>query len=447
MLNKLAAISRNKLSPNLRKILGNASWLFADKILRTIVNPLIWVWVARYLGAEQLGIYSYALSFISLFEVLSGLGLRTIVIRDIIKEAENKYEIIGTTFALKLIGGICIILLATTAISLNQPANEQIIWLVAVFALSKIFAAFSIINLWFLSQVKSKFSTYAGSIAFIIESFAKIILIVAKAPLIAFAWVFTLESVIRTIALITAYRINKENIKAWRFSFSRAKKMLNQSWLLILAGIANTLYISIDQVMLGNISGAQEVGIYAAAVRFSQLTYFIPAIITGSVFPNLIESKVSNNKSYQDKLQKLYNWMTWASLTLAILTLIVAQPIIDLFYGREYQQSGAIFSIHIWSSLFIFWYHINKDWLVNEGLFKFSLISHTAGAVVNIFLNWLLIPKYGGIGAAIATVISYGIASYFVFFIPLETRVAARMMTLSLIFPFKKIWKIIAIKP
>lgn len=446
MLNKIAAISLSKLSPNLRKILGNVGWLFAGKILRVIVNPLIWVWTARYLGPQQLGIYSYALSFVALFEVLAGLGLRGIVVRDIINEPNKKYEIIGTTFALKSIGGICITLIATTVISLTQPANPVIFWLVAIFALSKIFAGFSGINIWFQSQVQSKFSIYATSAAFIVGTFAKIVLIVTKAPLIAFAWVLILENVIEVIISIGAYQINQQDIKAWQFSFSRAKKILSQSWPLILAGIGTSLYLKIDQVMLGEISGVKEVGIYAAAVRFSEVTYFIPTIITASIFPNLIKSKISANESYQNKLQKLYNWMTWTSLILALLGLTVAQPVIDLFYGREYQQAGAILSIHIWSSLFIFWHQINMDWLVNEGLLKFPLIRQGTGAIVNVVLNWLLIPKFGGVGAAIATVISYGIASYFVFFFTSKTRVAARMMTLSLIFPVQAIWRRLAVK-
>jgi PST family polysaccharide transporter len=446
MLSKLAAIGRSKLSPSLRKILSNASWLFAEKIFRMIVNPLIWIWVARYLGPEQLGIYSYALSFIALFDVFSGLGLRGIVVRDILNDPNSKYEIIGTTFALKLIGGIFSIVTAIIIISLINPTNPLIFWLVTIFSLSKIFAAFSSIGLWFQSQVQSKFAIYATSAAFIFGTIAKIVLITTGASLIAFAWIVVIENIIEAIGLIVAYQINQEGIKAWQVNFSRAKKMLAQSWSLILAGIGTALYLKIDQVMLGEMSGVKEVGVYAAAVRFSQITYFIPHIITGSVFPNLIESKLSNKESYQNKLQKLYNWMTWSSLLLALVGLTVAQPVIDLFYGREYQQAGAILSIHIWSSLFIFWHQINMDWLINEGLLKFPLIRQSIGAVVNIALNWLLIPKLGGVGAAIATVISYSIASYFVFFLTPKTRVAARMMTLSLIFPLQTIWKKLVVK-
>ena len=91
---------------NLRKIIGNTGWLFADRFLRIIVELFIGVWIARYLGPEKFGLYSYAIAFVALFSAFSTLGLDRIVVREIVKEPTDKDEIIGTAFILKFIGGI-----------------------------------------------------------------------------------------------------------------------------------------------------------------------------------------------------------------------------------------------------------------------------------------------------------------------------------------------------
>ena len=98
-------------------------------------------------------------------------------------------------------------------------------------------------------------------------------------------------------------------------------------------------------------------------------------------------------------------------------------------------------AIHIWASIFIFWGQILSKWLVNERLLVFSPIRHGVGAVINITLNLFLIPVYGGIGAAIATVISYAVASYLACFLYPKTRIAGKMMTLAIIFPIRILYK------
>ena len=436
---------QSKLSHGFRNILVNVGWQFFYKILRIVVEPLVWVLIARYLGPEQLGIYNYALSFVALFNVLTGLGLRPLVVRDLVQHPGDKNLLLGTAFALKLSGGLLSLLLSIGIIWFSKPNDIGIRSLVTIFAISSIFQISSTINIWFESQIKSKITAYTTITAFIIIVIAKILLLITNAPLLAFAYITVLQVFIETVGAIIAYRITGELIQTWRASLSKAKAMLNQSWPLILAGIGTIFYLKIDQIMLGEISGIKEVGIYSAAIRFSEALYFVPSIITNTVFPALVKNKIDDKKIYQKNLQKLYNYMTWTAIIITILGASFAHPLIVLLYGEEYQAAGIILAIHTWSNIFIFWHQINMDWLVNEGLLKFPLFRQIMGAIANISLNFILIPKYGGVGAAIATVISYGIASYFAFFLTSKTQVAAKMMTLSLAFPFIIIWRKISI--
>ncbi|HBS6199539.1 TPA: polysaccharide biosynthesis C-terminal domain-containing protein, partial [Klebsiella pneumoniae] len=119
----------------------------------------------------------------------------------------------------------------------------------------------------------------------------------------------------------------------------------------------------------------------------------------------------------------------FCALIISIFITIIAHTAINILYGEAYAESATILIIHIWASLFVFMRAVLSKWLVIENMLPFSLVTHISGAIVNIILNLILIPKMGGIGSAIATVISYSISSYFSLFIFKRTRVMGWIMT------------------
>lgn len=183
MLNRLATATQ-KLSPDLRRIINNTSWLVADKVLRMGISLFVGVWVARYLGPEQFGLYNYAIAFVSLFSTFSALGLNQIIVRNIVLEPSYKDETLGTAFIIKLIGGIAILPLAVGTVAFLRPEENLPQWLVGIAALGMIFRAFEVVDFWFQSQTQSKYSVLAQNAAFILANLVKVVLLQMKAPLI-----------------------------------------------------------------------------------------------------------------------------------------------------------------------------------------------------------------------------------------------------------------------
>jgi len=165
-----------------------------------------------------------------------------------------------------------------------------------------------------------------------------------------------------------------------------------------------------------------------------------------SFFPSLLKAKAQGIEIYHSKLQKIYDLLVYIALILAIPITFLGTPFIKLLYGDAYEEAGQILSIHIWASVFIFMRSLLSKWLIAENLFVFSFVTHTSGAVVNILLNLILIPQLGGIGAAIATLISYATASYFSLFLNSKTWDMAMMMTKALIVPIRNINSLITKK-
>lgn len=436
MRDRLTAL-RQKLNPQLLKVIRNTGWLIAYQILYMGMGLFVSVWLARYLGPAQFGLYSYALAFIALFSTFLSLGLEGIVVRDMVREPEHQAEVLGTTFVIRFLGGCLSFLLALGVITLIRPDDTLIRWLVGILGLGMIFRVFDVIDFWFQSQVQSGRTVAAKSVALILGLFAKLLLLVMKAPLIAFITVTAVEVIAGGIGLVVAYQASNRSLKTWRVSFKRAQNLLSQSWPLILSGAAAAINLKVDQVMLGEMVGNAEVGIYAAAARLSEVWYFIPTAIAASTFPALIRSKDASETVYYRRLQQLYTFLGGIALVVAVGATFVAKPTIMLLYGPAYAKAGTILAIHIWASLFIFMREARAKWIITEGLFKFGLICHGLGAVVNLVVNWFLIPHYGGIGAAIATVISYTTASYLANFIYPKTRIAGTMMTVALTAPLR----------
>lgn len=431
-----------RISPGLRKIVGNTGWLFAYQILHMSVGLLVGVWVARYLGPEQFGLYSYAIAFMALFGTFMTLGLEGIVVRDLVREPTAKPEILGTTFVIRALGGCLSFAVALGAITLIRPDDTLIRWLVAILGLGMIFRVFDVIDFWFQSQVQAGQTVAAKSAALILGLVAKLVLIFTKAPLIAFIAVTAVELGAGGIGLVIAYRANGQSLVACRISFKRAQKLLSQSWPLILSGVAASINLKVDQVMLGDMVSDAEVGVYAAAARLSEVWYFIPTAIAASTFPALIRSKNLGAILYHKRLQQLYDFLACAALFVAIPTTFIATPLLTLLYGAAYHKAGLILSIHIWAGVFVFMRAALSKWLITEDLFIFSLVTHSAGALINVLLNLVLIPAYGGVGAAISTVVSYATSSYFALFIHPKTLRTAYMMTLALIAPVRALSKI-----
>jgi O-antigen/teichoic acid export membrane protein len=163
--------------------------------------------------------------------------------------------------------------------------------------------------------------------------------------------------------------------------------------------------------------------------------YFVPEIIVSSLFASILRARLEDPESYQRQLQKVYTFLAWLGITVAIAATLIGPPLIRTLYGEEYAASGSLLVVHIWAGVFMSMRALFSKWLIAEELLKFSLFTQAAGAATNVLLNLFLIPTYGAMGAAASTVISYGISSFGALLLTARTRPPAKMMVLALFAP------------
>lgn len=404
-------IAKN-LSPNLRRIVGNTAWLFGEKVFQLGLGLLVGVWVARYLGPARFGIVNYAIAYVVLLEPLAKLGLDQIVVRDLARDPSHQSETLGTAFGLKLAASLinlCLIVSTAIFIKADSPATQ---WAVAIFAVGATLSSFGVIEFWFQSQIEAKYVVWARNSAYIFINVVKVALIQLKAPLVAFVIALVLEQALAYVGMVIVYRWRGHLMRAWKFSWERARSLLQESWPLIISGIVIFIYMRIDQLMLGSMVGEEAVGIYSAAVKVSEMWYFVPGAIVQSVFPSVVQAREIGLAVYNKRVQKVFNLMTLISYGVAIPMTFVAPYLIQVMYGPQYAAAASMLTILVWSGVFASLGLARETFLTTEGLMKFSAATAATGAVVNIILNLLLIPQYEGNGAAIATIFSQICAVY-----------------------------------
>jgi O-antigen/teichoic acid export membrane protein len=428
-----------RISSTLRRLIINTGWLFVMRILRMLFALFVGIWIARYLGPERYGALSYALAFVMLFGPISHLGLDGVVVREIVNDPDRKREILGTTFFLRLAASITCFAAALVITVLIRPGDALARMLVGIIAFGFIFSSFDTIDIWFQSQIEVKYSVYAKSFGLACSNIGKILLILSGAALVSFAWLTALEIIISAIGLVFVYRYRGFLIHEWRFRLERARSLLAISWPMILSGALFMIYLRIDQVMLREMVDERAVGIYSVAVRISEVWYFIPAIVTTSIFPELVKSRRLGGEVYRARLQSLYDFLAWTAAPIVAFLTLFSRPLVSFLYGEAFADGGVILTILAWPCPFIFMREVYGRWLLNENLTKYFLLAHGSGALVNVVLNLFLIPSFGGIGAAVATVVSYTIGGYLICFVHPRTRPAGVMMTRALAMPFLRL--------
>ena len=411
----------------------NTSWLLGEKILRITVGLFVGVWVARYLGPEQFGMFAYAQSLVGLFAIIATLGLDSIVVRELVRDESRRDELIGTTFWLKMMGAIGALIMI--AISLGfTPIDDDVNLLVFIIALATIFHSFNVIDFYFQSKVLSKYVVRANIISLFISSIVKILLILNEAPLVAFAWVILFDSFVVVSGLIYFYRQNNQKMLLQIFKFNKklALDLLKDGWPLIISGMTLIIYARIDQIMLFAMVDANEVGQYSVAVRLLEIFDFWAIIVVKSIAPSITNAKEISDAVFYHRLHALYKFMMISFLAFFIPILIFGEQIVLLLYGEKYTIAASLFVLAAFRTLFTNYGTARTLFITNENLFKESMYFAIIGCVLNVLLNLLLIPIYHSQGAMIATIISLAISIFILNSFFDRFRVNGNLMTNSL---------------
>lgn len=399
-----------------QKYFSSISWLFFSKIVGMLIAFFVTALVARYLGPEKYGTLMYAVSFVGLFSFLASLGIDQILYRDIIKHPEREAQILGTSFVLKIIGGIsALVITLLFSFFLTHDLLEK--KLIFIISLSYIFQAFNVINYTFQARLENKKLSYITIATNILLSLLKIGIVLSNKGILFLSAVLVLEPIIYGLFFIFYYSKYFGSIRKWGFDKQVAKTMIVSSLPLMFSSIFVIIYSRIDQVILKNFINAEAVGLYSSAVTLSEVWYFIPTMIVSTLFPSIIYAQQNNTHTYGKRILKLTLFLVTISSFIAIIGTVFARQILHLVFGLGFIEAYKVLQLYIWSGVGISIGTIVIQYLIAEKLSSVILYISIIGMVINVGLNLLLIPQYGITGSALATLISYTVGPLtFLFF-------------------------------
>jgi len=383
-------------------ITKNTFWLAVAEGVTRFLKLFLIIYVARILGATEYGKFTFALSFVSLFAVFSDFGISQITTRELAREKEKEREF-PNILSLKLvlsIGTLILICLGSFFIT-PDPVIRGIIWILGIYIIVSSFSG--IIYAFFQARQKMEYEAWTKILQAVVATGAGFFILFNFPSIQSLSLTYLFAALIALISILIFFHFKIYRLKL-SFNKNIWRNVLIMSWPLALGGIFATIYSNTDSVMMGYFGQITQVGWYNAASKIVRASLIMSGLITISFFPIL--SKLF--KESKEKLQKAWDYymqlMIFLAVPIVVGGIILAPKIIDFVYDSSYFPSILAFQILIVMAGITFLCNPFSQILIASNQQKKLFWITLSGAILNVGLNLILIPKYSLYGAAFATV-------------------------------------------
>lgn len=388
-----------------RRITANFASLLTSQIISRILQLVIFVYIARILGKNDFGILSFGLAFALLIGVITDFGLSTLLVREITRNKKSASKYLSNALIIKIFLSIVSISLAFLILNIMGYSQEVkvVAYIMVGFALLQTFTElyFSI----FRAFEQMHYDAFIKILRMLILIVAIFYLVINRYGLLASSLAFFVTEIIVLIisSLITYIKFAKISFE---FDYTFSKGLLKSSSLFFLSMIFVTLYLYIDQVMISKMLGTIEVGVYSAAANVVIALIFIPQMYVNSIYPVLSRFYITSKKMLNFAYERSFKYMFILGLPAAAGIFMLSDKIILFLYGEEYLGSAIVLSILAGYSFLKFLNPVTGYTLISINKQRSRFLSQGMAALINIVLNFILIPLYGIAGAAFATLLT-----------------------------------------
>ncbi|WP_455949416.1 flippase [Odoribacter laneus] len=429
------------LSGNKKKAISNVIWATIGKVARILTEFIVGIFVARYLGPEQFGLMNYVISYVIIFNIIAEFGLSNIEIRELAKCPEERDVLLGSSFTARIILSTITYILILVSVLLSN-ADVETSTLILIYGSTIFFTAFELIRNYFTSIVKNKYVVITGIIRNIIGALVKVVLLFVDAPLIFFICALVFDGLIIVGGYITSYK-HEIGKFTWRYDFSIAKSLLKEAFPLLLSGAAVVIYQRIDQVIIKSMLDNSAVGYFSVATKFADFLLFIPMIMAQTISPILVVAKENSYEDYRQKAQYYVDVVTWISIFLSVFTSIFSFYLVRYTFGSEYISAIPVLQILSFKAILSALQNSSGQLIIVDGKQKWAVLRNVFGLVMCVVGNYILIPRYGIVGSAWATLITLSFTGVFGNLIIKPFREYFFMQVKSICFGWKSITKLL----
>ncbi len=392
----------------IKDLVRNSGFLFLNGVATNLLSFFALLYIARYLGPEKYGMYTFAFAFIYFFSFIPDMGVHQILVREAAKEPERAGKLIGNGTIMQVCLSIVALFLAVVLINVIDfpQSTKNALYLASLGLLISGTGAYGIIYEAKLRMEYSLLFNLANRIVFVvfiflaIENHSKLngselnVLILAS----------VLATFIHNLLMIL---FSKKLVKvSFDVDISLMKQLLKEAVPIAIASVFTIIYFRIDVLMLSFLRGDTEVGIYSAAYRLTDALVFLPTVLTTSTFPLMSKYYKDSFDSFGFAYSRTFKYLFATGLLIAVLVTFASDKITSIVYGPEYQSSAIALQVLIWATAIMFITTLISTTCISSGNQQIASKRAILAALLNVILNLILIPWIGYIGAAIATVLS-----------------------------------------
>ena len=410
----------------MNKTIQNAKWIIGCKIFQSLLQLVVGMLSARYLGPSNYGLINYAASVVAFVIPVMQLGMRATLVQEYVLNPEREGQIMGTSLILNLVSGLACIVGVICFVAAGNAGDMITVMVCALYSIQLIFQALDMLQCWFQAKLLSKYSSMAMLGAYIVVSTYKIWLLATQKSVYWFALSHSVEfGVIGITMLVIYHRLGGQRLS---FSWPLAKEMFSRSKYYILASMMVTVFQSTDHVMLKLMIGDAENGFYTAAVTCAGVTGFVFTAILDSVRPTVLESKRKSIESFEKNISCVYGILTWLTVAQSVCFVLLAKPLVWFLYGAAYRPAASVLQILAWNAAFSYMGSIRNIWILGEEKHNVLWKINLGGAIANVILNAMFIPHWGACGAAFASVLTQIFTNFILGFLMPSIRPNNRLM-------------------
>lgn len=389
---------------NKNRVIKNASWIIGIQLVKSLLGMVISMLTARFLGPSNFGLINYAASIVAFVTPIMYLGLTGVLVQEIVNNPEKEGEILGTSIFMSLISSVLCIggVISFSAIA-NRGEKDTII-VCALYSILLVFQSLEMIIYWFQAKLLSKYSSMVSLAAYIIVSGYKVYLLATHKSIYWFAVSNALDYMIIAVGAYAVYK--KLGGAKLTFDVNLAKRLFSKSRYYIVSNMMIAIFAQTDRIMLKLMINDAATGYYSAAVTCAGMTGFLFTAIIDSFRPMIFDDKKTNEKQYEKDMCRLYGLIIYLSLFQSAAITLFSSLIIKILYGPAYYASINVLKLVVWYTTFSYLGSVRNIWILAEDKQKYLWIINLSGALANVFLNYILIPIMGVMGAALASLVT-----------------------------------------
>lgn len=395
------------------------------RVVRLCISVCVTGVLARHLGGAGFGALGAGLALVSLLYTLAELGLGRLIVRELLREGADPAAVIGSSFYTRMAVGVVLFLGLAAYALLGAPAHAA---LLLIYGLVLLIHAFTDVIAWFECERRMPLVSWCQFAGFLVSVVAVIAGIVWEAPVWFFALTYVIECFVSVGGLLFLYHRHGGALRGWRWEKTRAAALLRESGFEIATQFTLLMLLRLDTIMVQALRGETETGYYSAAVRLSEVAYFLPMMLAGFMMPPLMRRKQAGHATYQEGLAGYFGATLALTLPLTLVLAFGSQWLVRLVFGAEYLPAAPMLAVHAWALVPFALGIARTQYLTIEGRLWANLPAVFIALVLNIVLNLWWIPTHGGLGAAWATLISYTFAWVLSTPCMAATREAGRLM-------------------